>query len=34
MHDDPEDGEGSEEDVQEGSGQGVRPGGVQEVSQW
>ena len=35
MHDGPEEGEGDEENVQEGSGQGVRAGGLQEVlHQW
>ena len=33
MHDDPDEGEGEEEDVQEGPSQGVRPGGLQEVLQ-
>ena len=33
MHDDPDEGEGEEEDVQEGASQGVRPGGLQEVLQ-
>ena len=31
MHDGPEEGEGDEENVQEGSGQGVQAGGLQEV---
>ena len=35
MHDGPEEGEGDEENVQEGPGQGVRAGGLQEVLyQW
>ena len=35
MYDGPEEGEGDEENVQEGSGQGVRAGALQEVlGQW